>query len=184
MNDKPASTTPVNPWAEALDAVWAELTAEQIANLTPDVAALCRANHEALWHDDIPWDHPHRFADVKPPAEARGRYVVSAPTSAYEPLIFANAEALRDHLHALNEAGEHPVAVGIDSTPLRGAPFLITLVGPYAEGEDVLFDSPWQGDIDWQIPPRCDECTGTAHSMEHLRFPVTVMIAKPEGGAP
>jgi hypothetical protein len=43
----------VNPWAEALDAVWGELTAEQIANLTPEVVALCRANHNAL--------HEHHF---------------------------------------------------------------------------------------------------------------------------
>jgi hypothetical protein len=51
----------VNPWAEALDAVWGELTAEQIANLTPEVVALCRANHNALWHDDTPQFHEHHF---------------------------------------------------------------------------------------------------------------------------
>lgn len=98
-----------------------------------------------------------------------------------EILSFTDAGALRDHLDALNESGEHPVAVGIDSTP---RPFLITLVGPYVEGEDVLFDSPWQSDIEYgdvvdgewvRKPPRCDECQGQAHGIKHLRFPLTVL---------
>jgi hypothetical protein len=95
-------------------------------------------------------------------------------------LTFADDDALRAHLDALNEAGVTPVAVGYDAHQA----FLITLVGPYAESEDVLFDSPWQGDVDygeridgvWKpLPPRCDECMAHVHGMEHLRFPVTVM---------
>lgn len=95
--------------------------------------------------------------------------------SASVPVVLADAGVLREHLDALNEAGEHPAAVGIDSTP---QPFLITLVGAYAEGEDVLFDSPWQADIDWNQPPRCGECNGQAHHIEDLRFPVTVLVAR------
>jgi hypothetical protein len=99
------------------------------------------------------------------------------------PLVLADGDALRDHLDALNEAGEHPVAVGWDAAP---EPFLITLVGPYADGEDVLFDSPWQRDCDYgkrvdgvwvPHPPRCDECQAQAHSMDDLRFPVTVLVS-------
>lgn len=94
---------------------------------------------------------------------------------------FADSTALRAHLDALNEAGVTPLAVGYDTAQA----FLITLTGPYAESEDVLFDSPWQSDIDYgehvdgawmRQPPRCDECQGHVHEMRHLRFPVTVMF--------
>lgn len=88
---------------------------------------------------------------------------------------FADQEALRGHLDDLNEAGYTPVVVGLDSSP---QPFLITLVGPYAEGEHVFFDSPWQGDIDWREGHKhCDDCLGHVHGIEHLRYPVTVMVA-------
>jgi hypothetical protein len=93
-------------------------------------------------------------------------------TAAAVLLPMTDADALRDHLHALNEEGIVPRAVGHDA---HAQPFLITLVGPYAEGEDVLFDSPWQNDIDWNQPPRCDECQGQAHGMDDLRFPVVVL---------
>lgn len=92
-----------------------------------------------------------------------------------------DADALREHLDALNESGEHPVAVGWDATP---QPFLITLVGAYADGEDVIFDSPWQQDVNhgklvdgtWvPHPPRCDECLAQAYGIEDLRYPVRVM---------
>lgn len=95
-------------------------------------------------------------------------------------MTFADDRALRAHLDALNEAGVTPVAVGYDTVQ----PFLITLIGCYAESEDVLFDSPWQGDVsygemvngEWvPLPPRCDDCMAHVHGMEHLRFPVTVM---------
>jgi hypothetical protein len=103
-------------------------------------------------------------------------------------VILTDADALRAHLDALNEDGQTPVAVGWTAGPYS-QPFLITLVGCYADGEDVLFDSPWQSDIDYgeringvwaPLAPRCDECMGHVHEMKHLRFPVTVMAA---GGA-
>jgi hypothetical protein len=93
----------------------------------------------------------------------------------------ADAGGLREHLDALNEAGQTPVAVGVDSGPQS---FLITLVGPYAESEDVFFDSPWQGDIDYGervdgvwVPkqPRCEDCRAMSHGIEDLRFPVVVL---------
>lgn len=99
-------------------------------------------------------------------------------------LVLDDADALRDHLDALNEGGTIPIAVGWDATP---QPFLITLIGPYAESEDVLFDSPWQGDRDYgeridgvwvPHPPHCDECQGQVHAMRHLRFPVTVLVSQ------
>lgn len=105
----------------------------------------------------------------------------SNPGSSAATLTLADDRALRAHLDALNEAGVTPVAVGYDTVQA----FLITLVGPYAEGEDVLFDSPWQGDTDYgervdgewvPLPPRCDECMAHVHAMKHLRFPVTVMV--------
>lgn len=110
--------------------------------------------------------------------ERRGQCAMTASTL----LTLPDGEALRDHLDALNEAGEHPVAVGLT---VLGHPFLITLVGIYAEGEDVLFDSPWQHDIDYgkrvdgmwvPQPPRCDECNAHVHGIEDVHFPVTVMV--------
>jgi len=116
---------------------------------------------------------------------------VSATTStvANRRLVtFNDATDLREHLDLLNEAGITPVAVGIDATP---QPFLITLVGPYADGEHVIFDSPWQTDCDYgemvdgkwvSKPPYCDECMAQVHGMEHLRFPVTVLAQEvPDG---
>lgn len=81
---------------------------------------------------------------------------------------------LRRHLDDLNESGVLPVVVGLTRD---GAPFLITLVGPYAEREDVLFDSPWQREVSYDVPPRCEDCDGVSHTMDHLRFPVTVVVA-------
>lgn len=100
-------------------------------------------------------------------------------------VTFADADALREHLDALNEDGQQPTAVGWDATP---QPFLITLAGPYVESEDVLFDTPWQSDVDYgeringvwvPLPTRCDDCHAHVHEMKHLRFPVTVVA----GGA-
>jgi hypothetical protein len=99
--------------------------------------------------------------------------LMSTPT-APSTQVLPDADALRDHLDALNEGGTHPVAVGWDATP---QPFLITLVGPYAESEDVLFDSPWQSDVDWRDGhSNCEDCNGWSHGIEHLRYPVTVLV--------
>lgn len=96
--------------------------------------------------------------------------------------VFTDQEGLRNHLDELNERGQTPIAVGVDNTP---QPFLITLVGPYAEGEAVFFDSPWQSDTDhgkrvdgvW-VPktPHCHECNGMEYDIDDLRFPVTVLV--------
>lgn len=87
---------------------------------------------------------------------------------------FQSREGLRDHLDDLNEEGTSPIAVGVDAI---SQPFLITLVGPYAESEDVFFDSPWQREHDHGgVPARCEDCDAHSHGMEHLRFPVTVVL--------
>lgn len=90
----------------------------------------------------------------------------------YRPVLLADAEALREHLDALNDAGESAVTIGYDSAP---QPFLITLTGPYAEGESVFFDSPWAGHDITGADIHCDECRGEVCGIDHLRFPVTVM---------
>lgn len=98
-------------------------------------------------------------------------------------LALADADALRVHLDALNETGQTPVVVGWTAPP-HPQPFLITLVGCYADSEDVLFDSPWQSDTnhgelvngEWvPHPPRCDECQAQVYAIEDLGYPVTVM---------
>lgn len=93
-----------------------------------------------------------------------------------------DAEALRDHLDGINEAGTQPIAVGIDKF---GSPFLISLVGPYVESEDVIFDSPWQSDTNhgervdgvWvPHPARCEECQAQAYGINDIRYPVTLLV--------
>ena len=90
-------------------------------------------------------------------------------------------DELRQLLDDLNESGITPTAVGIDAL---GRPFLITLVGPYADSEDVFFDSPWQRDVsygkrvdgEWvPLRPRCEDCDAYAHTMSDLAFPVVVL---------
>lgn len=99
-------------------------------------------------------------------------------------ITLENSDDLRTYLDDLNEGGKHPIAAGLHS---EGFPFLITLVGPYAEGEDVFFDSPWQSDIDYGsridgewVPkkPNCDECGGMVHGIEDLVFPVVVFATE------
>ncbi len=95
-------------------------------------------------------------------------------------LLLADAEALRDHLDALNDDGQHPVAVGLDDL---GQPFLIALVGPYADGEHVLLDSPWQREVTYSTGHTyCDECLGHVHGIEHLRYPVAVLTRTSASG--
>jgi hypothetical protein len=43
---------PVTPLREALDDVWAQLTAEQIADLTDSTRQTCSENHEIISHGD------------------------------------------------------------------------------------------------------------------------------------
>ena len=102
------------------------------------------------------------------------------PTATAAAVVLADADALREHLDQLNEAGVHPIVAGIDACP---QPFLITLVGPYAEGEHVFFDSPWQGDVDWSNGHTyCDECRGHVHGIEDLRYPVVVLAQEAFAG--
>lgn len=99
-------------------------------------------------------------------------------------LRFEEADHLRQYLDDLNEDGKHPVAAGMHGD---GWPFLITLVGPYADSEDVFFDSPWQSDVDWgemadgvwtPHQPRCGECQAQAHLLKDLKFPVVVFATE------
>jgi hypothetical protein len=86
---------------------------------------------------------------------------------------FANAEALRDHLHSLNESGTDHRAVGMDA---RGEPFLIALSGCYAETEVVLYGDPWDNEVDYGTGPSCVECMAQRpHTMDSVRFPVRVI---------
>lgn len=92
---------------------------------------------------------------------------------------------LRQYLDHLNENGLDPIIVGWDAT---SRPFLITLVGCYADSEDVLFDSPWQQDTnhgkmvdgEW-VPhsPRCEECMAQVYEISDLTYPVRIMWAPP-----
>lgn len=88
--------------------------------------------------------------------------------------VFANTDALRDHLDALNESGTDPTVAGIDA---NGRAFLITLQGPYAETEAVLFGVPWDGEIDWNSPLRCSECgCHEAFGIQDLTYPVRLAV--------
>lgn len=87
--------------------------------------------------------------------------------------MIGGPDELRRYLDDMNDAGIPPIVVGL--TPI-GAPFLITLVGPYAEREDVFFDSPWQREVGYDVSPRCEDCDAYSHTMDHLQFPVTVVV--------
>ena len=91
----------------------------------------------------------------------------------YGLLVLADAEALRDHLDALNEAGTDDRAAGMDA---RGEPFLIALDGCYAETEVVLYGNPWNNEVDWGTGPSCVECMAQRpHRLDSLRFPVRIL---------
>jgi hypothetical protein len=61
---RPSEQREVNPFAEALDYLWGELTVEQTRALPPDIAQACRANHEALCHPPG-WDDPIHSGQVR-----------------------------------------------------------------------------------------------------------------------
>ena len=89
-------------------------------------------------------------------------------------LPLPNAESLRDLLDHLNDTGEDYRAVGIDS---RGAAFLVTLSGPYADRMVVLYGDPWDGEVAYRDTEACEECAGVFPlDASTLRFPVTVLI--------
>lgn len=88
-------------------------------------------------------------------------------------LVISDAGQLRAHLDQLNTTVDYYTAAGIDST---GAAFLITLVGPYAQTEAVIFGSPWDAEVDYTAGTHCDEC-GAAElfTITDLSFPVVVL---------
>lgn len=85
----------------------------------------------------------------------------------------STVEELREHLDALNDEGNDPTAVGVDA---NGAPFLITLEGPYADRAEVFYGSPWSSERDWVSGLRCDDCmTHHAFTIEDVQLPVVIM---------
>lgn len=118
------------------------------------------------------------------PAHGSAASLAGDPFDVATLITLADADALRQHLDDLNESGTDPIAVGWSAPPYP-RPFLITLVGCYADSEDVLFDSPWQRDVDYgeridgkwvPRPPRCEECQAQAHGIENLSYPVVVVV--------
>lgn len=81
---------------------------------------------------------------------------------------------LRDHLDALNEAGENSEVAGLDAT---GQPFLVFLTGPYAEGMYFLGWNPWEREFDVDVATRpCDECNAMGPSpTSALHYPLVVL---------
>lgn len=94
-----------------------------------------------------------------------------------ETIALADADALRDHLDALNESGTDYKAVGMD---VGGNAFLVCLAGPYAESVVVMFGNPWDGEVDYGTGTHCDECAAQeVAGVERLRFPVHVLVQRP-----
>lgn len=82
-------------------------------------------------------------------------------------------ESLRGRLDDLNESGAHSDLVLLDA---HGAPALVGLSGPYAEGTFAVRGNPWDRDIDWGGD--CSHCgaqSGAMSSAETLDFPVYVV---------
>ena len=98
---------------------------------------------------------------------------MTTPNLSYGLVRVADAEGLRAHLDALNEAGKDFRAAGTDA---RGEPFLIALDGPYAEVEVVIHGSPWDSEVDYGTGRRCEEChAANLQDMGSLSFPVTIL---------
>ena len=88
----------------------------------------------------------------------------------YGLLVPADAEALRDHLDALNTRPEPTIAPQA-WTFTTGEPFLIALDGCYAETEVVLYGNPWNNEVDWGTGPSCVECMAQRpHRLDSLGF--------------
>ena len=87
-------------------------------------------------------------------------------------------DALRAHLDHLNEDGLTHIVGGIDA---RNVPFLAVLRGPYADAEDVIYGSPWDGEVEYGTGQLCDEC-GAANldTLGSLVYPVTVFLRTDE----
>lgn len=88
--------------------------------------------------------------------------------------LVTDAEALRSVLDRLNDDGVDPTVSGIDD---NGQAFLVSLEGPYADREEVLFGTPWSGERDWVTGVRCEDC-GAHHTFvtDDLAYPVTILV--------
>ena len=86
--------------------------------------------------------------------------------------VLHTATELRDHLNHLNYSGLASAAAGIDD---RDNAFLIALNGPYADTEDVVFDTPWASDVDRER--QCEECGAMKlWPITDLSYPVAVFL--------
>lgn len=87
--------------------------------------------------------------------------------------VIESADELRGQLDALNEAGIDHRLSGIDD---NGQPFLAALAGCYADTVDVIFLSPWDGEVSHGNGQRCDDCgAANLHGLEHIAYPATVL---------
>lgn len=93
----------------------------------------------------------------------------------YEFKILQDPDEVQSHLDGLNEAGYDTTVVGRDA---RDLPFIVHLIGQYADVTNVYMYDPWDWEIDVPLANReCDDCNARgALKLEHLSYPVTLMV--------
>lgn len=88
-----------------------------------------------------------------------------------------SAEEVQKHLDDLNEAGEATTAIGRDA---RDLPFIVYLIGQYADITNVWMNDPWDYEVEVPgvIQGMCEDCNPHGPlQLEHLNYPVIVMAA-------
>lgn len=90
-----------------------------------------------------------------------------------ETITITDADALREHMDALNDAGKHCEVAGVDA---HGTPFLAGLSGAYADFEWAQIGNPWDVEVDFD-GETCDHCgaqRGAQVTIDRLAYPVVI----------
>lgn len=89
---------------------------------------------------------------------------------------YDDGEELVATLHAMNEQGIEPKLSGLDA---EGQPFLVQILGPYAERVAVTLNTPWDSEVSYHNTLHdCEECGAQGDwNLDALTFPVLTLSA-------
>lgn len=91
-----------------------------------------------------------------------------------ETITITDADALREHMDALNDAGKHCEIAGKDA---NGTPFLAGLSGAYADVAWAQIGNPWDVEVGFD-GETCDCCgaqRGAQVTIDRLSYPVVIL---------
>lgn len=88
-------------------------------------------------------------------------------------ITITDAEALRERMDALNDAGEHCEIAGVDA---NGAPFLAGLSGAYADVAWAQIGNPCDVEVgfDGETCECCGAQRGAQVTIDRLSYPVVI----------